>query len=1156
MNNNFLKKTFNFLSTDYILEKYKNEDFITILRLKFLYKLLLSFTIVTLLVIILNSLLLSENFIKEGLYNLIVVIEYALLLIYIFLIWLVRIGHHRIVSHFLLITIFSSIWGIMYFDNTGLLTKIDTVVYILVIISTTPLLVSNKRFCITIYTLVNLILLFLFTFSLIKTEHLHTIDLYDFLIDSSIAMIFTGIVAYSNIKINKTALNRATQDINARNEAELSLLKSEKKFREMSELLPQTMVETDMTGKYTYINKHGFELLGYDEADFQKGIFILDTIAEVDHKKAKQNFSGILTGDNKTGNIYLGVKKNGSLCPIQVFSSPITENDKILGVRAVIVDISERVAAEKEIKESKDRIQSLSENIPGVIYRSLYDKNYTTLYVNSEIETITGYPASDFIYNEKRSYSSLIYFEDISRTECIVKQAIEANKAWEMEYRIKHKDGSIKWVYEKGRSIKNDEINYEYIDGFILDITKKKEAEIILQKNKDFISRTFENSQLPIVIIHGDTQTIIDCNTAAVKQYQHDSKKETLKQNIQNLSAPVQYDGTPSKEKATFYIKEAIEKGSVVFEWLHQNPNGRLWDAEVHLQSFTLNNDKYLQYSLVDITQRKNAEKALKKENLFVEKLLDSLPVLFYLYDRELKLKKWNKKHVDLLGYSDEELLNIPIQTWYRTEEEISFVKNTINYVIEHDSFQNIEANLHRKDNVPVPFLLTGVRLDTDEGPMLMGVGLDITDRKAIEEQLKQSEEQFKAMIELLPYSVMVTDMDGKHLIINDAYSKELGCSKEDAIGKTAQDFGYFVDSNTLEFVGKKLTETGFVENIESAVNKPNGRTEYVLFSCKIININQTPLILSSSINITERKKIENELENYRFNLEHLVKVRTEELAATNEELVATNEEYQTMNEELFEKSEITKSQNSELKNMLGELKETQSQLYQAEKMASLGILTAGVAHEINNPLNYIMGGYYGLENFFTQPDLEKHPHLKTLLHSIKTGVERAAEIVNGLNQFSRSNEAFSEQCNIQEIIDNCLSMVNNKIKNRITISKNYLPQSPILNGNVGKMHQVFLNIITNACQAIEKEGSIAIKIQTSAKTAVITISDTGCGIPKENLNKVTDPFFTTKDPGEGTGLGLSITYTIIREHKGTFAIESEVDRGTSIIIALPIQTP
>jgi PAS domain S-box-containing protein len=236
----------------------------------------------------------------------------------------------------------------------------------------------------------------------------------------------------------------------------------------------------------------------------------------------------------------------------------------------------------------------------------------------------------------------------------------------------------------------------------------------------------------------------------------------------------------------------------------------------------------------------------------------------------------------------------------------------------------------------------------------------------------------------------------------------------------------------------------------------------------------------------------------------------------------------------------------------LEKLKEAQSQLIQSEKMASLGILTAGVAHELNNPLNYIVGGYTAIHNHLHEDEVIDKAEIEEYLGWIKAGSDRATKIVKSLNLFSRSNEDNTEVCDLHLIIDDCLVMLQNKYKDRITITKEYTDRPARVLGNNGKLHQAILNLLANAIDAIPEKGEITIETKFLKNELAIIIGDNGCGIRRENLNKVMDPFYTTKPPGVGTGLGLSITHSIIQEHDGSLTITSEVDKGTQVAISLP----
>ncbi|MFY0687186.1 MAG: tetratricopeptide repeat protein [Cyclobacteriaceae bacterium] len=243
---------------------------------------------------------------------------------------------------------------------------------------------------------------------------------------------------------------------------------------------------------------------------------------------------------------------------------------------------------------------------------------------------------------------------------------------------------------------------------------------------------------------------------------------------------------------------------------------------------------------------------------------------------------------------------------------------------------------------------------------------------------------------------------------------------------------------------------------------------------------------------------------------------------------------------------------NRELNQTLENLKQTQSKLVQSEKMASLGTLTAGVSHEINNPLNFVQGAYDGLSEYFDKNKSTEFENTEALLDIIKTGIERISKIVKGLNQFSRTNENMNEACDIHSILDNCLTILHDKHKNRVDIIKEFSTDDLLVMGNVGKLHQVFLNILSNAIQAIPNDGKIILKTRIKQKYALVEILDNGVGISQDNIKQITDPFYTTKPPGEGTGLGLSISNSIILDHGGALKFESEEKFGTKVIVELP----
>lgn len=280
-----------------------------------------------------------------------------------------------------------------------------------------------------------------------------------------------------------------------------------------------------------------------------------------------------------------------------------------------------------------------------------------------------------------------------------------------------------------------------------------------------------------------------------------------------------------------------------------------------------------------------------------------------------------------------------------------------------------------------------------------------------------------------------------------------------------------------------------------------------------------------------EHLKLYKELELSRSELEATVLARTQELDSKNKALLKLNQD---------------------LSDTMERLKDTQSRFVQSEKMASLGLLIAGVAHEINNPLSYVNGAHHGLVKYFETYGSNEEEKTELLLRALSNGVDRISAIVGGLNQFGRSTEHLNEACDIHAILDNCLTMLTYNVDEGVVVEKNLSEEPVIVKGNTGKLHQVFLNIIKNAIQAISGKGRVIITTKVEGNYVSIVFEDNGAGIEQENLSKITDPFFTTKPPGAGTGLGLSIVYSVLEEHKGKMAFESELMKGTKVNVTLP----
>lgn len=313
--------------------------------------------------------------------------------------------------------------------------------------------------------------------------------------------------------------------------------------------------------------------------------------------------------------------------------------------------------------------------------------------------------------------------------------------------------------------------------------------------------------------------------------------------------------------------------------------------------------------------------------------------------------------------------------------------------------------------------------------------------------------------------------------------------------------------------------------------------------------------------------------------------------AEKNEKLI--REQNIVLEQRVEERTRALTETNESLQTTLAHLKEAQSQLVEAEKMASLGQLTAGVAHEINNPINFVTSNIGPLqrdidmiweamdevERIWMSDDLSKEAKLSELqaykteieidylrtevaylLKGMHEGASRTAEIVKSLRIFSRVDEDTLMLVNIHDGLESTLVILNSVMKDHVRITKRYA-DLPLVECHAGKLNQVFLNILSNALYAIEKKfgsnlgGELVLETGLSGDDmCYIAITDNGVGIAADIRSKLFEPFFTTKDVGEGTGLGMSIAYTTIMKHQGRISVESEVGEGATFTIHLPIR--
>jgi len=283
---------------------------------------------------------------------------------------------------------------------------------------------------------------------------------------------------------------------------------------------------------------------------------------------------------------------------------------------------------------------------------------------------------------------------------------------------------------------------------------------------------------------------------------------------------------------------------------------------------------------------------------------------------------------------------------------------------------------------------------------------------------------------------------------------------------------------------------------------------------------------------------------------------------ALNDKFRSTTEMNLSLEAEVSRRTAELERRNRELKDALDQLQRAQDELIRSEKMASMGRLVAGIAHEINNPVNAVVNTAGPLETTLEELALraqrragldEAISDVKEMIRVIQRGANRTKEIVQALHNYSRGDDDKVMEFDLSRSIDETLDLLRHHLKDGITVERDYASVGRVRGRT--SLNQVFMNLLTNAAQAISlsgRAGTIRVQAQRRDGKVIVTIADTGPGIPAEILPRIFDPFFTTKDVGEGSGLGLSIVHGIVERHGGTIAVDSAVGRGTAFTITLP----
>ena len=540
-------------------------------------------------------------------------------------------------------------------------------------------------------------------------------------------------------------------------------------------------------------------------------------------------------------------------------------------------------------------------------------------------------------------------------------------------------------------------------------------------------------------------------------------------------------------------------------------------------------------------------------ENSPIFNNLNALQDITYYADSNGKILEIYGNWFKLNSFNSEEIIGKTLGNFFnKNSEKFHFERfnQCLNNgkVIYEWSFQESDKTFYFQS------ALTRVEHEGSYG--VIGIIREITRQKEIELFYRELELSFKALTNSANYGIISINENKVIEYLNPAASKISGYPEDELLG-TPIDKIFFVPGEFYDFLELYIKDKFF--NKDS--NEPNNHVSEILIKKE----NNDKIFAEITISSYEI-----------FNVVHFVILIQNITSRKNAEI------------ELLNSKERLKIQNKNLEDALSSIQKIQGQLIHSEKMASLGQLTAGIAHEINNPLAFVSSNINRFNEYFNdinsmldkwrlfgksvfknndennkigellemekQIDLEfiRQDFLDLMKYNLN-GIERIKNILQQLRGFSYSEEIDLSEEDINTAMEETLTLVWNEIKYKAEIIKNYGKLPPV-ECNVGELKQVFVNLLINAVNAIKDKGQIIIDTFSLKDYVFIRIADNGCGIPVENINKIFDPFFTTKSLNRGTGLGLWICMSIVKKYDGIINVTSEIGKGSTFEIKFPLK--
>jgi len=819
---------------------------------------------------------------------------------------------------------------------------------------------------------------------------------------------------------------------------------------------------------------------------------------------------------------YRIVRKDGKVRHIHSIGQIFRDaNGKPLRLEGTILDVTDMKAAQEALKTSETAFRSLIENQSDVVMRLSPD--WTILYASPSISIYKGLKPDEIVGKPLKSITpenaSYVAFRD-----ACFKSVFDSGKPLEKELQMETTQGPrvFNWrlfpEFGPGGKLTS-------VLSIARDITEHRDAELAF---KNVFDNMLEGFLIGEMVEGWEEGGIPDFRITAVNPALERIAGRSAEQLLNmRISSFLEERDRPLLRNAM----EVLKTGKPYHVSDFQSDNGMSLDITAYMAG-----PNKIAWIISDISARTRAEYELKSQMRLMQTIIDGIPDMLLLLRPDRTIIACNKAASSLMGWEQtpielcecNSLLGLTKKCDDCAVEEVKRTRSpAIKNVESPDTGRSYEIRamplLDEKDG-SLKMLVSLIRDTTEKNAMerdldkvIDNLQSEILQRMSAEEALRRSEKLHRMLTEAVQVGIWQLDHDGRILYCNPRMREILELGQDERLeGKNSFDF--FTECRIKPLEVAKDGQESFIHSYESETHGLKGARRNVLVSGIVLYKHGTKTLdtyIETFTDITEIRDAEREAESRKL------------------------------------------------------------KLMQAEKMASLGVLVSGVAHEINNPTNFIMLNAPILLDVWKSalPHLDKltesgediplagmpyqemRPLVPELFKSVFDGAERIKNIVAGLKEYARQDISDSlATTNVNDAVATSLVLLGNMIKKSTHRFKaTYGDGIPQVKGSKQKIEQVILNLVQNACQALsDTEKELEIKTSFSEGKVKIVVSDEGCGIPKENMPFITDPFFTTKRDNGGTGLGLSITAGIVNELGGELTFESEQDVGTTATVSFP----